>query len=187
MSESHQVFPWPILRTWWFWVVAGLLCAIPTGKSSGAIGDRYSLGFPFPSVYIKHGHMGDGGTFKEGFLYFLDGSSQPVGGYRTGWFFHPELIGPIINGGILLLVVYAVSKVRPRYPKILFGISCFLLVVAVYALSFGPVLWLCSATSRTGWDGLPKAVRLIYGPLTHALKPFANALDCYVQIWIKME
>ena len=57
----------------------------------------------------------------------------------------------------------------------------------VYAVSFGPVLWLCGASPSTGWSGLPSGVRMVYAPLAHMPEPFAGALDHYEQWWIGVE
>ena len=57
----------------------------------------------------------------------------------------------------------------------------------LYVLSFGPVLWLCSATPSTGWGGLPVVVRMFYGPLAHVPEPIAGVVDHYAQFWIGVE
>lgn len=57
-------------------------------------------------------------------------------------------------------------------------------VLVVYALSLGPVLKLCGAKTKTGWNGLPVAVRFIYAPLRGAPEPLAGALDHYVRWWV---
>jgi hypothetical protein len=75
-----------LLKRWWFWLGVVLLCAIPTDKWMGATGFHYDFGVPFPSLYIKHGNMGSGGTLREGFLFVRDGSTLPTSGDRTGWF-----------------------------------------------------------------------------------------------------
>jgi len=85
----------------------------------GATGNHYEYGVPFSSLYVKHGNMGDGGTFREGFLFFADGSPPPASGSRMGWFIHPELIGIGLNVALLLLVVYGLALIwqRIRYGK----------------------------------------------------------------------
>ena len=100
-----------LLKRWWFWLCVVLLCAIPTGEWMGATGDHYDYGFPFPSVYVKRGNMGIGGTLREGFLFFPDGSPPLASGARTGWFIHPELIGIGLNAALSLLIVYGVTQI----------------------------------------------------------------------------
>lgn len=56
-----------------------------------------------------------------------------------------------------------------------------------YVLSFGPVLWFCSATPQTGWRSLPRGVQIIYGPLASLPLPEAMArlLDNYEKLWLR--
>ena len=49
--------------------------------------------------------MGEGGTLADGFLYIPDGSPSD-GGYRTGWFIHPEPLGVLLNIICWLLLAY---------------------------------------------------------------------------------
>lgn len=57
--------------------------------------------------------------------------------------------------------------------------------LALYALSFGPVLLACGAKANSGWGGLPSAVRVIYTPLTSLPASWLTGLlDAYVQLWV---
>ena len=80
----------------------------------GATGDHYNYGVPFPSLYVKHGNMGTGGTLSEGFFFFPDGSPPPLSVARTGWFIHPEPIGIGLNVALSLLVVYGLTHIWQR-------------------------------------------------------------------------
>ena len=71
--------------------------------------------------------------------------------------------------------------------RVLLVFAAVLGVFVLYALSFGPVLWLCRAKPSTGWSGLPSGVRLVYAPLAHVSEPLAGVLDHYVQWWIGVE
>jgi hypothetical protein len=83
----------------------------------GATGYHYDFGFPFPSLYVKHGNMGDGGRLREGFIFIRDGSPPSASGVRTGWFLHPELIGISLDLGLCLAVVYGFTFVGKKILK----------------------------------------------------------------------
>jgi hypothetical protein len=102
-----------LLKKWWFWVCVLCVCSIPKYQHMGATGDYYTAGVPFPSLFVKHGHMGDGGRLSQGVLYIPDGS-PPVGGYRVGWFIQADLICIALNAALLLLVVYGLSTLWQR-------------------------------------------------------------------------
>ena len=108
----------PILKRWWFWLCVVLLCAIPTEEFGGSTGDHYFYGVPFPSLYVKHGNMGIGGRFSEGFLFFPDGSPRPASGVRSGWFIQPEPIGIVLNASLSVLVVYGITQIWQKIRRV---------------------------------------------------------------------
>jgi hypothetical protein len=89
----------------WLWVV--LVGAVPTAEFGGATGTHYDCGIPFPAIDVKHGNMGTGGgTLAQGWLFVPDGSAPNASGDRTGWFFHPVLIGIVLNVGVWLALAF---------------------------------------------------------------------------------
>jgi hypothetical protein len=96
-----------------FWLCVAIMCAVPTGDDWHSTGTWYFCGVPFSAVSVKHGNMGTGGTLREGVLYIPDFSAKPVSGVGTGWFFHPEWLGVVLNTLVCFLLVYAAASVLP--------------------------------------------------------------------------
>lgn len=71
-----------------------------------------------------------------------------------------------------------------RIRRTLWACAAIVGALALYALSFGPVLRFCGAKPSAGWSSLPPTVLIIYSPLAYVPEPVATVLDRYVQWWM---
>jgi hypothetical protein len=63
-----------------------------------------------------------------------------------------------------------------------------IMVLILYPLSLGPMLWLVGAKPGSGWNGVPEPIQTIYMPLSNAPMPewIVRPLERYTIWWMSL-